>query len=213
MPRYDGSLLGAIARRLADRLDRLPSSADPPVDGGVEFASFIDGELLFEVARRERAETRGAGLITSSSALITLAFAGAAIVSAQDGFHPPRATIWALIPATLSFLIAAYFGLRAGRVMNLHRVSTEKLREWDEKTPTMWEAMGTDARWALTAAKLGTLESFRDGTNRKMIAAARAGRAQVVGLVFLTAAVTAVLVHAAWPRYHWCLDMLQPLGS
>jgi hypothetical protein len=213
LPRFDGHLLGAIARRIADRLDRSPHPAEPPTEGGVEFASFVEGELAFEISRRERAEARGAALISSSSALTTLAFAGAAIITTQDGFRPPRLTLWALIPAAICFLVAAFLGLRAGRVMKLHRVSVDTLQEWDGRAPTMWGASGADARWALTGARMGTIRSMRDGTNGKMRAAEKGGMAQVAGLLCLSVAVTAVLIHASWPDARWCFEMLQPLPT
>ncbi|GAA1768699.1 hypothetical protein GCM10009795_013720 [Nocardioides hankookensis] len=173
------------------------NSKPPQSDEGNEFALFVSDELDFEMRRADRAEAQGQRLLTASSTLVTLAFAGSALVTSRSGFEPPRMSLWAMVPATLFLLAGAGLGLRGSRVTTIQRASIALLRRWDTEPPTMWKATSVGARTAITAAKITALDSLRQANNAKMKWVIWGGRAQGAGLVFLTLASLAILLHAA----------------
>src|SRR5688500_14463277 len=82
--------------------------------GGFAIQDYVVTELNEERERRVRIDSQGSALITGSTALSALAFAGTSLVTAIDGFAVPRLSLWALGVTFVAFMAAALCGLRGG---------------------------------------------------------------------------------------------------
>ena len=64
--------------------------------GGFAVQDYIVTELNEERGRRVRIDEQGARLITGSTALSALAFAGTTLITQRPGFELPRLSLYAL---------------------------------------------------------------------------------------------------------------------
>lgn len=200
---------GDLAQVLA-QLRAASDGAETDQNGGLELDAFVQAELEDERARREKIDTRATGLITTSSALATLVFAAAALVTGQDGYVPPRLALWALALTFIAFAVAALFGLLAARSEPTEVVTTDQLLEWRNDDEKIWLNTQDNVRWLLVRAKIRSLDSLRIGNNAKMTRAKVGAVAQLAALAALVIAVGAILAKAIWPDLAGWMEMFLP---
>jgi hypothetical protein len=212
------AILQWLRRASAAGLAQPPKVTDPllPVedaDGGLVLHEFAIGELQEERDRRLRTDARGAGLITTSSALAALAFAAAALVTNQKNFEIPRLSLWGLLFTFAGFMVAAFCGLRAtGLTTPEQSVSTSQLLDWRNDDDQIWHNTRSNVTWLITRALILYVTDVRAGTNVRARWIAVGSRAQLAALVGLVVAVGAILLKAIEPGLDGWGDLLQPPG-
>ena len=141
------------------------------------------GEVKREQDRRVQIDSRGAGLITISSALLTLAFAASALVTKSEGFVLSRVSLWSLAFAFVAFMTAAFCGLLAVGLVDEDRWRTDE----DRVTRLLTQAMTVH------------LQGVRESTNRRAAWITVGSRAQLLALGGLLVAVGTILAKAIDP--------------
>jgi hypothetical protein len=181
----------------------------PDQSGGDEVARFVAEQLAIERTRRDAINTRGLSLITTSSALATLLFAGAALVTGTDKYVPPRGALWALGGALVGFVAAASCGLLSTRTFRAEVVEPEQLDMWRVRDD-VWTNTKSNVSRLLTKANVRSLTSLRAGNNRKMQWAVYGFWGQLLALASLTVAVAVIMTAALAPDRHGWLQLLTP---
>lgn len=219
MTDHDGALreqehvLRAFAEWLRDLIGKPEEPTEEVGGGGEALEAFTDAELEDEAARRATVEGRGTSLITTSTALATLAFAASALVTGADAYVPPRLSLWALGFTFVAFVGAACCGLMAAKSEPTEVVTTEQLVEWRNNDTDIWRNTKDNVSWLLTRAKILKLESLRAGSNAKMNWVKRGWAAQLGALGGLTIAVGAIMAKAIWPDLVGWVDMFLPVPT
>ena len=158
------------------------------------YAAFIQNELEQERVRRVGVDARAASVITTSGALVTLAFALTAVFTKGQGYEPSRLVTIFLAGALSAFVIAAAIALVSSRFRKYNVVHPDQLNTWREDR--FWLGDQDDARWLLADANTKTLASLRKGSDSKAIEIQRALWAQLAAFTFLSAAALTILLES-----------------
>jgi hypothetical protein len=167
---------------------RTADPADQETVGRVAEA-FIKDELDTERARKASLESRGAAVITSSGALVTLLFAIAAVVTKNEHLTLPCPARWLLGFAAGFFVVAAGVGIYTNapaRYLQVDPQSLNSLLDAEEFGKT-----DPDARRELTMARLAELANARD---RNQFKAQMVVTAMIFQVLAVLLTVVAVLV-------------------
>lgn len=130
---------------------------------GSVYTAFIEGQVKAEYERRAALEARGIGVITSSGAFTTLLFGVVALVKGKD-FAPAVLTQLLLAAAVLALIVAGALGLWANQLI-AYRVA--KPATLTAMVTTHWGDSEVSALNACAVANIDTLETLRDGSNKK----------------------------------------------
>lgn len=164
--------------------------SDEPATGAAQYATFVKGLLDAEEARRTVIESRGAGVITSSGALVTLLLAFAALVTKQDGFTLGTGTRILLTISVIAFIGAAVLAMttytpRTTEIVDANQLKTELRKIWDQDTDY--------ARIMITSTWLDQLGAAQRSNDTKAWLLVAAVLAEVAAVLMLGLAVLAVL--------------------
>jgi hypothetical protein len=161
--------------------------------GGFAVQDYIVTELNEERGRRVRIDEQGARLITGSTALSALAFAGTTLITQRQVFELPRLSLCALALTFLSFIFAAFCGLNGGgKIHDNEAVQIDLLEDWRTS-----DAMWLGGRSAASREHLGHifcyLRDIRLFNNDRASWVILGSGSQIVDLVGLVVAVGGIL--------------------
>jgi hypothetical protein len=165
-------------------------SAQEPEGSGPIFAALVTELVAAEDKRRESLEARGAGVITTSGALVTLLLALAALVTREQTFTLPDAARDSLSLAVAAFVLAALLAIATSAPQ---RARVTEPAELAELLPALWDRSPDYALKKATATRLEQLETTQTANDRKAFALLAAVAAQVVAVMLLAWAVIRVL--------------------
>ncbi len=173
---------------------KTPSAAIADQVGGFAVQDYIVTELNEERARRVRIDAQGASLITGSTALSVLAFAGTSLVTTQEGFDLPFLSLIALAVTFLSFMLAAFCGLKGGGQPHENQtVENRKLEEW-RTSDDMWLGSRSGASREHLGYIIIYLERIRQFNHERATWIVWGSRSQIVALFGLVIAVGWILI-------------------
>jgi len=160
---------------------------------GTVYFEFIESELEAERERRKSLDSRGASVVTTSSALATAVFALGALVTGQTSFTPDKVTTWSLLAGLALFGAAAFCGLMANRTIPYEVTDTSTL---EEMRSGHWADDEVDARNITIYRNIQTIMTLRDGNNEKASWVTRAFVVQLLAAAALLVAVGNALLAA-----------------
>jgi len=152
------------------------------------YTDFIKTLTDAEASRKTSIESKGAAIITTSSALVTILFGLVAVVTSQTSFTLPVSAHGWLVGAILTFVVAAAtailisFPLPYGQTT----VTVDELRQW-------WGDSEVVADAAVSGLRLRQLTAARRTNALKAGILCAACTAELVGLVLLTVAVIGIV--------------------
>lgn len=156
-------------------------------DQGDAYSKFVEAELKNERERRSALDQRGLGVVTSSSAFITLVFSLSVILTGKD--FTPKDGVRNFIAASLvSFVVAGALGIFANANRRYHVATRETL---DDMLGEHWIDDEVDARNNVAALNVVTLDTLRTGNSKKVWFLSAALVFQVIAIASLGAAVVA----------------------
>jgi hypothetical protein len=159
-------------------------------DQGLVYSTFVETELKVERDRRSSMESRGQSLITTSSTLVTLLAAVAAFVIRGDNFVLPYSARVVLLVVLLAFAAAAAAGIMANW---LHPYVLADVLALKRMRTDQWADDAVDARSVVMNLNIVTIESLRDGNQRRVPWLIAGQVCQVLALVALTGVIVIVL--------------------
>ena len=168
-----------------------PSSGDDgDGDGDKVYADYVKDLLTAEDARRTTVEGRGAAVITSSGALVTLLLAFAALVTKREDFSLGTATRGLLAVSVVAFVVAALLAMatyapQPTRIVDATRLKDE-LRE-------LWDQSADFALKKTTATRLDQLDVSQRANDVKAWLLLAAISAEVLGVLLLAVGVVVIL--------------------
>lgn len=154
---------------------------------GELFAVFVKEQLEQEDKRRAALESRGAGVITLSSTLVTLLFGISAVATKNAAFTAPgevkQRLGWALVAFAVSSIIAIGTTVPlATRIVDAKQLGSELQQRWNDTVDAARKTIiGTQVDDLANAQRINTIKS-------------------VVLMVAIAAQVSAVLL-LAWSVY------------
>lgn len=148
------------------------------------YADYIKGLIDAEMTRKSSLEQRGAGVVTTSGALVTLLFGLVGVITSAKDFALPIKAHGYLGAAIVLFTIAVAIGL----VANLPLL-------YKEAYPTaaqfarVWHYSESEAQAHIIATRLKVLEGARRANGLKGLLVLTAGTVQLAALILLMVAV------------------------
>lgn len=133
-------------------------------DQGKTYALFIEAELKSERERRAACDARGQAIVATSSGLVTLLAAFAALVRPTPVSKFLEVAIGPLLVALTSLAAAATFGILASWNLRYSVVSSMTLAAMVRKH---WTVNETDARNFVAIGQILAIESLRKTNRRK----------------------------------------------
>jgi heme A synthase len=161
------------------------------------YADYIKALVESEDARKSSLEQRGAGVITTSSALATLLFALVGVVTASKNFSLPTAAHGYLVAAIALFAVAVTIGILANLPLLYKQAAPTA-----EGLADVWDYSVSDAEAYVIATRLKVLESARRSNAVKSWLVLLAGVVQLAALVMLVFGVLAILSGNPHPVNH-----------
>ncbi|MHB8380664.1 MAG: hypothetical protein ACYDB2_12275 [Acidimicrobiales bacterium] len=152
------------------------------------YTDFIKTLTDAEAARKTSIEAKGTGIITTSSALVTILFGLVAVVTSRTTFLLPVAAHGWMVSAILAFVVAAAtailinFPLPYGQTT----ITLDELREWWGDTDAVADA-------AVSGLRLQQLNAARRVNALKAGILAVACTAELAGIALLTVAVIKIV--------------------
>jgi hypothetical protein len=152
------------------------------------YTDFIKSLTDVEASRKTSIESKGAGIITTSSALVTILFGLVSVVTSQSSFTLPVSAHACLVGAIIAFVVAAAtailisFPLPYGQTT----ITVDDLRGW-------WGDSGTVAEAAVSGLRLRQLAAARRMNAMKVGVLCVACTAELTGLILLTIAVIKIV--------------------
>jgi hypothetical protein len=162
-------------------------------DQGKAYSAFVENELKAERERRAAFDLRGQGLVTTSSALVTLLAGTSALVKTGTAVTIPSTVLILVCAALTLFAIAAACGIVASwnRAYTVAKVSTLQSMLKDR-----WGDDEVDARNNVGAVQLKTVHTLRVVNKFKARCISTGHIAQVAALVVLATAVVLVIARS-----------------
>lgn len=152
---------------------------------GDRYSTFIEGQLKDERDRRASHEARGAAMVTSSAAFVTLVFALTAVVVGEKHKYGAPTKVGVIL-SLLFFIGAAVAGLGANRLISYRVASDTAMRTM---LSTRWSDSEVTARNSCAWQNVETLQDLRIGNNAKARLITRGLTVQLVGVAALTFAI------------------------
>lgn len=152
------------------------------------YADYIKTLVESEDDRKSSLEQRGVGVITTSSALVTLLFALVGVATASKNFSLPSTAHGYLIAAIILFASAVTIGILANLPFRYKQAvpTAEGLAE-------VWDFSASDGQAYVIATRLKTLKSARRSNAVKGWLVLLAGIMQLAALIVLVFGVLAIL--------------------
>lgn len=161
---------------------------------GAEYASLLNDLLDDAQKTKESLESRAAGVITTSAALVTLLFGFVAVTSTTTQTHFPSSAVGSLAGALVLIVTASALAILVTAPFVYRDVSTSEIKRLTEQRfwvyPDRIEATRMVAR-----ARVRTLRWARGMNTAKGVVLVLAIIAEVVGIGLLAATVIAVIAH------------------
>jgi len=152
------------------------------------YSDFVKTLLDAEASRKTSIESKGAAVITTSSALVTILFGLVAVVTSRTTFKLPVSAHGWLVAAIVAFVVAAAtailvsFPLPYGQTT----VTIDDLRSW-------WGDSVPEAEAAVSGLRLRALTAARRTNAVKAGVLCAACTAELVGLILLTVTVVQII--------------------
>ncbi|MGZ5422908.1 MAG: hypothetical protein ACXWDF_12115, partial [Aeromicrobium sp.] len=161
--------------------------------GGFAVQEYIVTELNEERERRVRIDAQGASLITGSTALSALAFAGTTLITTRSDFELPQLSLYALAVTFLAFMFAAFCGLNGGgKIHDNQTVPIEMLEKW-RTSDAMWLGGRSAASRDHLGHIIGYLRHIRAFNNERASWVILGSKSQIIALLGLVVAVGGIL--------------------
>jgi hypothetical protein len=157
-------------------------------NGPEVYTDFIKTLTDAESSRKTSIESKGTGIITTSSALVTILFGLVAVVTSRTSFTLSVSAHGWLVGAIIAFVVAAAtailisFPLPYGQTT----ITVEDLRQW-------WGDSGVVAEAAVSGLRLRQLTAARRTNAIKAGVLCVACAAELTGLILLTVAVIKIV--------------------
>lgn len=152
------------------------------------YADFIKTLTDAEASRKTSIESKGAGIITTASALVTILFGLVAVVTSRTTFSLPVSAHGWIVGAIIAFVLAAgtailiSFPLPYGQTT----ITVDDLRQW-------WSDSEVEADAAVSGLRLRQLTAARRMNALKAGVLCVACAAELLGLILLTVAVIEIV--------------------
>ena len=159
-------------------------------NGQVVYPEFVKDLVDAEDARRTTLETRGATIITSSAALVTLLLAFAALVTKRTDFTLESGTQSLLSISVSAFVVAALLAIATYAPHAIRVIDAAKLRL---ELRAVWDESAEFARKQVTAARLDQLDAGQHANDRKAWLLLIAVLVEVLGVLLLAVSVIQIL--------------------
>ena len=158
-------------------------------DQGKEYAGFIAAELKLEHERRDLANARAVGVLTSATGLVTVAVVVLAVLLGKDAKLAGGARV-ALLVSLLALLGTAALALYAGMAKGYNTTSVRMMRAM---IGTHWTDSEVTARNVIAECNVTAIDALRSGTNFKYRILAAAGISQIAAVIALILCVVLAL--------------------
>jgi hypothetical protein len=172
-----------------------PSSTPPPApdpDQGTEWVDFIGKELDREYSRRDVINTRAAGTITGTTALVTVSLAVVAVIKGEHYPVGSALQVGLLVGALLGLLIAAVLSILTGALSGRYRLAAvEDMNRM--LSAELWASNEIDARNYTGQLNVLAIRTLRAGNTLKYRFLVLALACQAVGIFFLGGFAVAVI--------------------
>lgn len=171
----------------------MTSLMSPEADAPLQYSSLVVEQLTEERARKASLEQRGAFVITSAGALVTLLFGLAALVTDAEGFLIKDASRNALIAALAAFFVTGLLGLATNAPLFLYEEPNEDELKQIITDPSIVETTAANAARELALVRLKTVKSYRTNNARKTWILAGGLLAEAVGTGFVAYSIYLIL--------------------
>lgn len=153
---------------------------------GETYAKFIEAELKTEMERRASLDARGLGIVTSSTALITLMFSLSVLITGKDYTFGVLGQ-GGVVVSLLLFIVAGVLGIAANQAREYEVTHEDTLYEM---LGAHWTDDEVDARNTCAYRNVVSIQSLRRGNESKA--------EQITwALFFQVAAITALAISLA----------------
>lgn len=161
-------------------------NADPARPfAGEAFSAHIDSQLTEERATKSSLEARGAALITSSGAFVTLLAAGFALAFGQNPEAVPDPSRWFVMAAVVALLTASVAGVLANKPADYGETDADDMAVW---LRDHWRSDAVAAAHRTAEAQLATLRTARARNADKATLVKTGAWAQAAAVLLLVGA-------------------------
>jgi hypothetical protein len=159
------------------------SSTGPDV-----YSDFVKTLIDAEAARKTSTESKGAAVITTSGALVTILFGLVAVVTSRTAFKLPVSAHGWLVAAIVAFVVAAATAILVSIPLPYGQTTLTlgELRTW-------WSDDAATAEAAVSGLRLRALTAARRVNAIKAGVLLVASTAELVGLILLTITVINII--------------------
>ena len=161
---------------------------------GAEYARLLDALLADAASTKGSLESRAAGVITTSAALVTLLFGFAAVAAAKGAAQIPADASGSLAVALVLIVIASVLALIVTAPFVYGDVSTNGMERLTEETLWVYTDV-VEASRMVAKVRVKALRWMRLMNTAKSIILVLAILAEVAGIGVLAATVVAMLPH------------------
>lgn len=168
----------------------MPDGSIDSRNGQTIYPEFLKELVAAEDAQRVTLESRGAGVITSSGALVTLLLAFAALVTKRNDFTLGSGTRLLLMISVGAFIAAALLAIWTYAPQERRIVDGAALKD---ELPAVWDQDAEFARKKITATRLDQLQVSQHANDVKAGLLGAAVVAEVIGVVLLAVSVIVIL--------------------
>ncbi|BBZ51998.1 hypothetical protein MHEI_37150 [Mycobacterium heidelbergense] len=171
------------------------SSPGEPLDpqrvsaAGQIYQAMVSDLLKCEFDRRRALEGRGATLVTSSGALLTLIFGLTVLVTGKDQVFQNRWAIWVLLAALVAFVASALIAIFIQSWGFKYAITSRKTLKSLARDNTEWARLADDATRSWLTRQVNTICSLRDGNDMKAKLVTWSLGFQVAAITLLSASV------------------------
>jgi hypothetical protein len=164
-----------------------PTTGSEPTTAGEVFSSHINQLMKSEFERRQRLETRGQAVMTTSAGLLTLFVAIATFMTHENYHFANRASIVLICCSFGIFVLASALGIATQNAFTSYLATSNATL--DKMVDSHWNDDVNGARWICARRHITTIKSLRIQNARKSWLALAGPVVQLVAITLLAFAV------------------------
>lgn len=154
---------------------------------GDVFSSHIDELMKGEFERRQRLESRGQAITTTSAGLLTLFVGIATLMMGQKYHFSSHNAVLVICYAFGAFLLASAIGIATQNAFVAY--SSTASQTLDDMVGEHWEDAADDAKWICAKRQVDTVKSLRSQNAKKARLALGGAVVQLVAIALLASGI------------------------
>jgi hypothetical protein len=159
-----------------------------PTSGPDVYSDFVKALVDAEATRKTSIESKATGVITTSSALVTILFGLVAVITSRTTFRLPVSAHGWLVGAIAAFVVGAALAILVSFPLPYGQttITVANLQAW-------WGDSANQAEAAVAGVRLRSLRAARSNNALKAAILSLASGAELIGLVLLAITVLKIL--------------------